>query len=100
MAIISDTFRVLFNYRQCNTKSLQDYTKYFKVSKKILNSYLDSPIIIKKIMKNHPNYNKIDQVVVNELTEEVVLSYVFTISMSILTTVINMILAAFCQKLT
>jgi tellurite resistance protein TehA-like permease len=36
----------------------------------------------------------------NELTEEVVLSYVFTISMSILTTVINMILAAFCQKLT
>lgn len=36
----------------------------------------------------------------NQLTEEVVLSYVFTISMSILTTVINMILAAFCQKLT
>ena len=36
----------------------------------------------------------------DKITEEVVLSYIFTITMSILTTLINKILATFCQKLT
>jgi len=33
--------------------------------------YLGSLIIIEKITKNHPNFNEIDQVVVNKLTKEV-----------------------------
>ena len=64
-------FGVFLNCRQCSKESLQDCTKCFKVSKQILDSYLGSLIMIKKIIKNYPDFDKTDQVVVNKLTEEV-----------------------------
>ena len=60
MVIILDSFRVFLNWKECNKESLQDHAKYFKVSKEILESYLGRPIVIEKIAKNHPNYNKTD----------------------------------------
>ena len=59
------------NCRKCSEKSLYDCAKYFKVLKEILDSYLGGLIIIKKIIKNHPDFDKTDQIIVNELTEDV-----------------------------
>ena len=44
---------------------------YFYFLKKILDFYLGRLVLIEKIIKNHSDYDEIDQVTINKLTEEV-----------------------------
>ena len=45
--------------------------KHFKVTKEILELHLGRSMIIKKIVKNYPNYKEIDQGIASKLAKEV-----------------------------
>ena len=48
MSIISDAFRAVFNTKQKEHESLQDYTRRFKTAREILESHLGGPIVLSK----------------------------------------------------
>ena len=50
MLSILNSLRTLLMTKQEDGKSLQDYTKRFKIAKKVLESYTESPIIVTKIL--------------------------------------------------
>ena len=56
MKIIVDAFENYFNCKQKESKSLQDYTKRFKVSRDVLNSHLGGVIRLHKIVENDDSY--------------------------------------------
>jgi hypothetical protein len=57
MSIISDPFRAVFNTKQKESESLQDYTRHYKTSKEILESHLGGPIILARYVKTMAFYN-------------------------------------------
>jgi hypothetical protein len=60
MSIISDAFRAVFNVRQKEGESLQDYTRRFKTAREILESHLGGQIILSKYVRSMPTYNEND----------------------------------------
>jgi hypothetical protein len=58
MSVILDALKTLLYAKQKDAKSLQDYTKRFKIVKKNLKSHIDRPIIIAKIPLTIYEYNK------------------------------------------
>lgn len=59
MAIITDSFRAVFNCRQKEKESLQDYTRRFKTAKEVLESHIGGPVRLNKdeMLSNH-SYDK------------------------------------------
>jgi hypothetical protein len=57
MSIISDAFRAVFNVKQKESESLQDYTRRFKTAREILESHLGGQIILAKFVRTMPKYD-------------------------------------------
>jgi hypothetical protein len=57
MSIIADAFRSVFNSKQKEAESLQDYTRRFKTSMEILKSHLGGPIILEKYITTMDGYD-------------------------------------------
>jgi hypothetical protein len=58
MSIISDAFRSLFTSKQKDGESLQDYTRWFKMSTEILESHLGGRLILEKYVRTMTGYDK------------------------------------------
>ena len=56
MSIILDSMRALFNLKQKDGESLQDYTKRFKTARDVLRSHIGGPIILTKYVKTMDDY--------------------------------------------
>ena len=58
MSVILDLFRTLLFTNQKHAESFQNYTKKFRISKKVLKSHIGGPIIILKIFSTIQGYIK------------------------------------------
>jgi hypothetical protein len=52
MLIISDSLKAFVNLKQKEGESLQDYTKWFKTSREVLERHMGGNIVIPKIIKS------------------------------------------------
>ncbi len=57
MSIIYDAITTLFRTKQKEHESLQDYMKWFCVSRDVLESHMGGPIILTKVVEAMPGYN-------------------------------------------
>ena len=64
MSIILDAMRTLLSSKQQEGKSLQDYTKRFRVANDVLESHVGGPIQFPKIVEAMPTYDATQQIVV------------------------------------
>ena len=60
MSIISDAYRAVWNAKQREGESLQDYTRRFKTSAEILESHIGGPMILVKYVKTMKGYDVAD----------------------------------------
>jgi hypothetical protein len=60
MSIISDAFCATLNARQKESESLQDYTRWFKTAREILESHPGGQIILTKYVRTMPTYEESD----------------------------------------
>ena len=60
MAIILDAFQSTFTSRKKDGESLQNYTRLFNVSTKILEYHLGGPLIIEKYVNTMEGYDEND----------------------------------------
>ena len=70
MAIIFDALKAFVNCRQREKENLQEYTKRFKVVREVLQSHLGGPIILKKFVENHDEYDANDEDKLTRLTKK------------------------------
>ena len=56
MLVILDARRTFLNTKQKDIKTLQDYTKRFKIAKEVLESHIRGPIILTKIVRTIQRY--------------------------------------------
>ena len=56
MEIITNAFLTVFNTKEKDRESLQDYTRRFKTSIEVLESHLDGPIILKKYVEKMDDF--------------------------------------------
>ena len=71
MAIIFDALKAFVNCRQREKENLQEYTKRFKVVREVLQLHLGGPIILKKFIESHDNYDASDEDKLTSLTKKV-----------------------------
>jgi Reverse transcriptase (RNA-dependent DNA polymerase) len=57
MSIILDSMKTLFNTKQKENESLQDYTKRFKTARDVMKSHIGGPIILTRFVENMPGYD-------------------------------------------
>ena len=60
MSIILDSMRALFNLKQKDGESFQDYTKRFKTARDVLRSHIGGPIILTKFIQTMDDYDAKD----------------------------------------
>jgi hypothetical protein len=58
MLIIYDAITTLFGTKQKEHESLQDYTKWFCVSRDVLESHMGGPIMLTKVVEAMPQYDE------------------------------------------
>jgi hypothetical protein len=58
MSIIYNAITMLFGTKQKENESLQDYTKWFRVSRDVLESHMGGPIILTKVVEAMPGYDE------------------------------------------
>ena len=58
MLVILDAIKTLFATKQKDGATLQDYTKRFRIAKKVLEFHIGGPIILIKIVKTIPRYTE------------------------------------------
>jgi hypothetical protein len=68
--IISDAFRALFSTKQREGENLQEYTRQFKTSKDILESYIGAPLILQKYVESRPTYDSTNDAIVQTLVQQ------------------------------
>ena len=56
MSMILDAMKTLLNTKQKEGKTLQDYTKRFRIAREVLESHIGGPIILTKIVKAIQEY--------------------------------------------
>jgi hypothetical protein len=56
MSIILDSMRVLFNLKQKEGESLQDYTKCFKTAHNVIKSHIGIPTLLAKTISSMDGY--------------------------------------------
>ena len=56
-----DSLRSLFNLKQKDGESLQDYTKRFKTTRDVLRSHIGGPIILTKYVEKMKDYDATDK---------------------------------------
>ena len=56
MSIVSDSLRNLLHTKQKENENLQEYAKRFRTAEEIFQSHLGGPMIIPKIVGEHPNF--------------------------------------------
>lgn len=65
-AIVIDSFRSLFRTRQKEDEDLVDYTRRFKSTKDVLESFYGSNLLIPKMIQSDPRYVAGDQAIIEE----------------------------------
>ena len=58
MSIIYDAHKALWNTKQKEGESLQDYTDRFHVAREVLESHIGGPIILTKIVEKMDGYKE------------------------------------------
>jgi Reverse transcriptase (RNA-dependent DNA polymerase) len=80
MSIILDSMKTLFNVKQKDNESLQDYTKRFKTARDVMKSHIGGPIILTRFVENMPGYDptKPDEItIMQEKAQSQFLAYMY-----------------------
>ena len=80
MSIVADAFHNLLRTKQKDNENLQEYTKRFKTAEEIFQSHIGGPLILPKVVRDHPEFQENNDAVNLPIVEEVYqqfLAYIF-----------------------
>jgi hypothetical protein len=69
--IVLDAMTTLFGTKQQDNESLQDYTKWFRVARDVLESQFGGPIALTKYVEKESNYDPTNETIVKQCRKTV-----------------------------